>query len=294
MGIDFYPHFESSAFLRHLDVIILAVPLIDLEATVNTLSPDKIAGKLIVDVSPLNAHPKNVLLKAFANQPDVDILVTNPMFGPAPAMGGESSASSGSSESNLLDGRPMAYERVRISDIRRCEQYLKFFEDARCQVMEMDSEQHDASTADAEFVTHMVGRLLDHKLLPPTPIMSHEYSALNAVAEMTAGNSFDAFFGMFKYNKRAKEYLMAMRENLADVERKLAARDAYLTAKAEMKKNDRQLLLAETKLLLQELVKTGLLTPDESPSVVETPKVSSGSENLVDGATSDDLPQRKA
>ena len=274
LGVDFYPHFESSAFLRHLDVIILSVPLIALEDTVNALSSDKVAGKLIVDVSPLNAHPKEVLLNAFVNQPDVDILVTNPMFGPAPSLNGESSSSA--AESSLWDGRPLAYERVRINNVRRCEQYLKIFEDARTRLVEMESEQHDASTADAEFVTHMVGRLLDDKLLPPTPVMSHEYSALNEVAAMTSANSFDAFFGMFKHNKRAKEYLMAMRENLADIERKLAAREAYLTAKAEMKQNDRQQLLAETKLLLQELAKTGMLTPEESPPDI-----------LVEGAVSD-------
>jgi arogenate dehydrogenase (NADP+), plant len=283
MGIDYYPPFDSSTFLRHLDVIILSVPLIELEEAISRLSPDKVAGKLIVDVSPLNAHPRTVLLKAFANHPDVDILVTNPMFGPVASTNGESS-SSALAEPSSWDGRPMAYERVRISDVKRCDQYLNVFVDARCQVVEMDSEQHDATTADAEFVTHMVGRLLDNKLLPPTPIMSQEYAALNEVAGMTAANSFDVFFGMFKYNERAKEYLVAMRENLADIERKLAAREAYLTAKAEMKQNDRQQLLAETKLLLQELAKTGALATEETTSVMAAKESSSG---MVEGATSD-------
>lgn len=268
MGIDYYPHFETNAFLRNLDVVILSVPLIDLEDAVNSLSPEKLAGKLVVDVTPLNAHPKSVLLKAFSNHPDVDILVTNPMFGPtSKEINGESM--SAATMSDLWDGRPMAYERVRISNMQRCERYLDIFEEARCQVLEIESDQHDTSTADAEFVTHMVGRLLDRKLLPPTPVMSKEYAALNEVAEMTAGDSFDMFFGMFKYNERAKDYLMAMRENLADVERKLAAREAYLAAKAEMRQSDRQRLLAETKLLLQELAKNGLGAIESTPPKVE-------------------------
>ncbi len=243
--------------------------MIDLEDVVNSLSPEKLAGKLIVDVTPLNAHPKNVLLKAFANHPDVDILVTNPMFGPTSKEVSGESVVTAAAMSNLWDGRPMAYERVRIINMQRCERYLEIFEEARCQVVEMESDQHDTSTADAEFVTHMVGRLLDHKLLPPTPVMSKEYSALNEIADMTAGDSFDMFFGMFKYNERAKDYLMTMRENLADVERKLAAREAYLAAKAEMRQSDRQRLLAETKLLLQELAKSGLGDVDFSPAKVE-------------------------
>jgi len=270
LGVDYYPDFESNAFLRDLDVVILSVPMIDLEDAVNSLSPDKLAGKLVVDVTPLNAHPKNVLVKAFAKYPDIDILVTNPMFGPAPdRMNGEST--SASSTENLWDGRPMAYERVRIGDMQRCERYLSIFEDSRCQLLEMDSEQHDESTADAEFVTHMIGRLLGKQLLPPTPVMSKEYAALNEVAEMTSGDSFDMFYGMFKYNERAKEYLMLMRENLADVERKLAAREAYLTAKAEMRQNDRQQLLAETRLLLQELAKKGASPLSSSSSARGAP-----------------------
>lgn len=244
------------------------MPLIDLEDLVNSLPQDKVAGKLIVDVSPLNVHPKNVLLKAFADQPDVDILVTNPMLGPSSReLNGE--PTSAAAMASLWDGRPVVYERVRVSNMRRCEKFLNIFEEARCQILEMDSDQHDSSTADAEFVTHLLGRLLDHNLLPPTPVMSKEYSALNEVAEMTAGDSFDVFFGMFKYNERASEYLMTMRENLADVERKLAAREAYLAAKAEMRQSDRQWLLAETRLLLQELAKSGVAATQLKSSVEE-------------------------
>ena len=70
---------------------------------------------------------------------------------------------------------------------------------------------------------------------------------------MTTNDSFDMFYGMFKYNDRAKELLNTMRDNLASVERKLAAKEAYLAASAEMKNTDRQKLLAECKLLLREM-----------------------------------------
>jgi hypothetical protein len=122
----------------------------------------------------------------------------------------------------------------------------------------MNSAQHDDTTADAEFVTHMIGRLLNEDLLPPTPVMSKEYEDLTEVADMTSGDSFDLFFGMYKYNDRAGEYLRTMRENLSKLERDLAAREAYLMAKDEMKKGDRQRLFAETRLLLQELARNGV------------------------------------
>ena len=123
-------------------------------------------------------------------------------------------------------------------------------------MVEMSAEDHDAYVADAEFVTHLTGRLLDKNLLPVAPISSREYSALCDVAEMTANDTFDLFYGMFKYNDRAKELLNKMRDNLASVERKLAAKEAYLAASSEMKNSDRQKLLAECRMLLREVAKS--------------------------------------
>jgi arogenate dehydrogenase (NADP+), plant len=254
MGVDFYSRFECYDFLNGLDVVILAVPLVEFEEAVASLPVDRLRGKLIVDVCPLNSHPKAVLLRAFDDVPDIDILCSNPMFGPANVQGLELLTT------DTWDGRPMVYEKVRVSNVPRCDKFLKIFEEARCRMLELSAEQHDSSTADAEFVTHLVGRLLNRDLLPPTPVMSKEYTALREVAEMTAGDSFDMFFGMFKYNARAKEHLANMRDSLANVERQLAAREAYLEAKAEMKQSDRQRLMEETRLLLLELAKSGGLS----------------------------------
>jgi arogenate dehydrogenase (NADP+) len=255
--VDFYPTFDSSNFLADLDVVILAVPLTEFEGSVNSLPIDRLRGKLVVDVCPLMLHPKNTMLRTFGNYPDVDILCSNPMLG---------STSSDNDSSNpsmaLWDGRPLVYEKVRISDVRRCDSFLKIFQEARCQMVEMTAEQHDSSTADAEFVTHLTGRLLDRELLPPTPVMSKEYAALCDVAEMTSEVSFDMFFGMFKYNERARGQLNKMRDNLATVERQLAAREAYLAARSEMQNSDRQQLFAETRLLLMEFAKNGSLSSD--------------------------------
>jgi arogenate dehydrogenase (NADP+) len=278
LGVDFYPHFDSTNFYKDLDVIILSVPMIDFEQTIDSIPAGQLTKKLLVDVCPLNVHPKQVMLKAFADFPDIDILCTNPMFGPVSKNGEIATSGSGT---NLWDGRPMVYERVRISDMPRCDRYLKIFEEARCQVVEMAAEQHDSSTADAEFVTHMIGRLLDQKLLPPTPVMSKEYAALCEVADMTSGDSFDLFFGMYKYSERASEHLTTMRDNLAAVERQLAAREAYLAAKAEMRNSERQTLLAETRLLLQEIAKSGFAS-GAGIAVNENQKVDTTSEDTED------------
>jgi arogenate dehydrogenase (NADP+) len=247
LGVDHYARFDMANFLKDLDVVVLAVPMVDFEDVVLSLPADRLRGKLVVEVCPLSAHPKAVLLKNLG--PEVDILSTHPMLGASVVDDPYSPAT--------WDGRPMVYEKARIADVRRCESFLNIFGEARCQMVEMTAEQHDASTADAEFVTHLTGRLLDYQLLPATPVTTKEYASLCDVADMTSGESFDLFFGMFKFNDRAKEHLNQMRENLAKVERQLAAKEAYMAASVEMKSHDRQRLIAETKSLLQEIVDSG-------------------------------------
>lgn len=252
--MEYFAGYNSVEFLKGLDVVVLAVPLIDIEETVQSLSGLDLRGKLIVQMSVLISHPKAVLLREFGERPDVDIVTAHAMFGTI--VQARSNAGDGIGlNSNAWDGQPLIYDKVRISDIPRLERFLKIFEEERCQLVEMKSEVHDDTIADAEFVTYLTGRLLsDKQLLPPTPIVSKEYAALSDVADRTAGDNFDLFFGMFKYNDRAKEHLSKLRENLARVERQLAAKEAYLSAASEMRSTDRQMLLAETRKLLEEVV----------------------------------------
>lgn len=243
-GATYFPFYELSKFLDELDVVVLAVPMTDFESLVKSLPSHKLRGKLVVDVCPLNEHPKVVMLE---NLPaDVDILCTHPMITPH---GSDEDPYDGTS----WHGRPVVYDKVRISDAKRCHAFLNIFEQARCQMVEMAAELHDTSTADAQFVTHLIGHLLNKDLLPPTPVISREYGALQDVADMTSEDTFDFFFGMFRYHPRAREFLDRLRDNLAHVEQQLAAKDAVLTARAEIRANDRRQLIEETKQLLQEI-----------------------------------------
>jgi len=242
-NVQFYPMFELDSFLKDLDVLVIAVPLVDFENVVSSLPAYSLNDKLVVEVCPLSVHPKQVLLQN--TNPTVDIISSNPLFGP-----------SNSDDATSWDNRPMIYEKVRISNQKRAEDFLHIFEKARCQMVQMTAEQQDAHTADAEFVTHLTGRLLDQKMLPPTPVTSREYAALCDVADMTSGDTFDLFYGMYKFNSRAKEHLNKLRNNLAKIERQLAAKEAYLAASADLRNRDRQRLIAECKDLLREVVST--------------------------------------
>jgi len=227
-------------FLSESDVLVLAIPLVDFESIVSSLPKSLLHNKLIVDVCPLSVFPKTTLLQHVPK--DTDIICSNPMFGPS------------SSNDKSWDGQPYIFEKVRIADDRRADTFLRVFEKARCNMVQMTSEQQDAHTADAEFVTHLTGRLLGYdKMLPPAPVASKEYAALCDVTDMTKGDSLDLFYGMFKFNPRAKDHIAKLRDNLAKVERQLAAKEAYLAARDELQNSDRQRLISECKQLLKEV-----------------------------------------
>jgi hypothetical protein len=123
----------------------------------------------------------------------------------------------------------------------------------------------------------MIGRLLDDReLLTPTPIMSKEYKELNKISKMASNGSFDRFYGMYKYSKNnsAQKRIKKLRDNLAALECELAARGAYLSAKQEMMNGDRQKLLAETRMLLQELAKSSNSNSNDDTVVTSVAAVS--------------------
>jgi len=275
LGVDF--HFDATTFFKGLDVVVLSVPLIRLQEAVDSLPINELRGKLVVDVSPLNDHPKSILLEAFASYPDIDVLVTNPLLGVLPREEDQPKSDvldNGVSVMNpiatgstgIWEGRQMIFERARVANIPRCDRYLEIFENARCEVVEEMASDHDAIISDAQFLTHLVGRLLHQDLLTPTPIMSKEYKDLTKISEMAAAGSFDRFYGMYKYNKHAGEYFKKLRENLTSLECALAARGAYLSAKEELIKGDRQKLLSETRMLLQELARSDFAAAENTRS----------------------------
>ena len=90
------------------------------------------------------------------------------------------------------------------------------------------------------------------------------------------------FYGMYKYNDRAFGLLDTMRDNLAGVERGLAAKEAYLAASSEMKSTDRQKLLAECRMLLREMAKSGGADLSE-----DKPKKGAPQTEQKNGTTSD-------
>ena len=238
MGVDFYPMFDMTSFAKiDFDVILLSVSIISFNEVLHSLPKDLLRGKLVVDVLSVKVHARNVMLAELPA--DCDILCTHPMFGPESGKFG-------------WQGLPFLYEKTRISDVDRCDRFLQLWEAERCKMIEMTCEQHDEYAANSQFITHLTGRILWQQNLAPTPIDTKGFQTVLNLVENTCKDSFDLFFGLYFYNKYAGAQLQKIREALAQVERQLAAKEAYLAARAEFDNNQRTRILEEARALMRE------------------------------------------
>ena len=166
------------------------------------------------------SYAKKVMLDVLP--PECDVLCTHPMFGPESAPGSWQS-------------KPFVYEQVRVRDYTRVADFLKMFEAERCNMIEMDAEQHDKYSSKSQFMTHLVGRVLKEQKLEATPIDTMAVDSLCKITELTTSDSFDLFYGLYKHTSGANDQIATLREAVSRVERQLAAKEAYLAARDEMK-----------------------------------------------------------
>ncbi|CAJ1422882.1 unnamed protein product [Effrenium voratum] len=190
---------------QNLDVLIISVSILSFEGMVRRLC-NSLAARgadhaskrmLIVDVLSVKVHAKTTLLSLL---PDTcDILCTHPMFGPQSGKHGWA-------------GLPFVFERVRLTNARRCEEFLKWWERQGCRMVDMTCELHDETAAGSQFVTHFTGRILERLSLRPTPINTKGFEGLLTLVENTTRDSFDLFFALYKFNPNSAEQLAAMED----------------------------------------------------------------------------------
>ncbi|XP_074565992.1 arogenate dehydrogenase 2, chloroplastic-like [Curcuma longa] len=196
VGADFYrdPHDLCE---QHPDVVVLCTSILSSEAVLRSLPFQRLRrSTLFVDVLSVKEFPKNLFLNILP--PDFDILCTHPMFGPESGKDGWA-------------GLPFVYDKVRVSDteerVDRCRRFLNIFAREGCRMVEMSCAEHDENSAESQFLTHTVGRILSKLELKSTPINTKGYETLLQLVENTCSDSFDLYNGLFMYNYNSTELL---------------------------------------------------------------------------------------
>lgn len=200
MGAEYVQNYDA-LMDRKPDVVILCTSIMSLETVLSKFPLERLGGCLVVDVLSVKMYPRKLLLKVLPG--DADILCTHPMFGPE-------------SGCNSWEDLPFVYERVRISEASqaRCDHFLKVFSLEKCEMVNMTCSQHDSHAASTQFITHTMGRMLAELDVKSTPINTKGYESLLGVVETTCKDSFDLFYGLYKYNPHSRGQLDKLEDSL--------------------------------------------------------------------------------
>lgn len=108
-----------------------------------------------------------------------------------------------------------------VEGMDRIERFLSIFEEEGCNMTPLSCANHDAYAANSQFITHLMGRILGAQGLQPTPIDTRGFQSVLKLIENTNADSFDLFYGLYKYNRNSDLTIEKLRASMDDVTRTL-------------------------------------------------------------------------
>lgn len=213
-------------------------------------------GPLIVDVLSVKEFPRQIMLNLLPKE--CDILCTHPMFGPDSGKKGwhglnfvyertridgvilesnENANANGDSSSDDETARVRSESFVEagsgkvhsihedseahIEGVDRMERFLSIWEEEGCKMVPLSCKDHDSYAANSQFITHLMGRILGAQGLEPTPIDTKGFESVMKLIGTTTADSFDLFYGLYKYNQNSLDTILKLRNSMDDVVKRL-------------------------------------------------------------------------
>jgi len=216
-------------------------------------------GPLIVDVLSVKEHPRKIMLDLLPQE--CDVLCTHPMFGPDSGKDGwtglnfvyertrinqvildpndhhsfhqlsraESIIGEEDNET-FLDKSGHAHNLHEKNEgfaegMDRMERFLSIWEEEGCKMVSLSCKDHDSYGANSQFITHLMGRILGQQGLEETPIDTKGFQSVLKLIGSTTADSFDLFYGLYKYNSNSLGTILKLRTAMDDVVLKLHEMD---------------------------------------------------------------------
>lgn len=183
------------------DIVVLAVPLPQLEAVLRAIAPHLRPGSTVIDVSSVKVEPARLMLDLLPDH--VGIVASHPLFGPASAAGG-------------IAGHRIAWCPLRGRGDRRLAAFLK----ARgLQVIPTTPDQHDRDMAVVQGLTHLIARSLSRLGPLPRDMATRSFAMLAEAAAMVQDDSPELLATILKANPHAasvRQRFLAEAAGIAD------------------------------------------------------------------------------
>ncbi|KAJ9692757.1 hypothetical protein PVL29_011713 [Vitis rotundifolia] len=210
LGVSFFsdPHDLCE---EHPEVVMLCTSILSTKSVLKSIPFHRLRrSTLFVDVLSVKEFPRSLFLEILPEE--FDILCTHPMFGPE-------------SGKNGWAGLTFMYDKVRIGNddpiISRYGRFLDVFAREGCRMVEMSCADHDKYSAESQFITHTMGRVLERFGLESSSINTKGYETLLKLVENTAKDSFDLYCGLFMYNNNAMDQLEKLELAFQSLKREL-------------------------------------------------------------------------
>jgi arogenate dehydrogenase (NADP+), plant len=104
-----------------------------------------------------------------------------------------------------------------IEGVDRMERFLSIWEEEGCRMVSMSCRDHDTYAANSQFITHLMGRILGTQGLVQTPIDTSGFQSVLKLVDSTTADSFDLFYGLYKFNTNSMDTIQQLRAAMDDV-----------------------------------------------------------------------------
>lgn len=222
IGVKFYSKdiFYKECFPK-LDIIIFSTSINSFEDVLDDVIEnnfDSFNNKLVVDVLSVKDYPNNIFKSRNINGNNL-VLLSHPMFGP-------------DSAKNSWVGKKFVYwynyqDLLNLDDKlnTNLKYFIKFWENQGCEMVNLDSKSHDFLSANSQFLSHFIGRLLESLNCEYTIIDTDLYHNLLKVKNYAVNDSWDLFDGLYKYNTESIETIRRIKFNLYNLIEKLEKKE---------------------------------------------------------------------
>ncbi|HJO04333.1 MAG TPA: prephenate dehydrogenase [Acidobacteriota bacterium] len=186
------------------EVVVLAVPIQALRATLGEIAGSVRDGALVVDVCSVKGAPLQWMREALPE--NVEIIGTHPMFGP-------------NSAGDSLEGQQIVVCPERTT---RLDQVQTFLEGLGLRVIVTDADRHDRECAHTQALAQYLGRALRRVEGRELDIRTPAAIYLREVERIVEADSWELFAAIETINPYAAEMRRAIRKRLDELDERLA------------------------------------------------------------------------
>lgn len=179
---------QSLEAVAQCDIVILCVPVKELEKTVQDILPSLRSGQLVIDVCSVKCKPVTILKKYIPY--GVDAVSLHPLFGPQSGKHG------------------IAGFNITLCDVagERTPCITEFLtQKLSLNVFETTPEKHDQEMAYVQGLTHMIAKVFVRMDVPEIHQQTKTYAHLNDMVELIRYDSEELFLAIQRDNPYVRE-----------------------------------------------------------------------------------------